>query len=179
MEVLTHLRLMAGYNLRMNRQVYSGAATLPEEQLSKPMGAYFGSVLGTLNHLMVGDLLWLHRFRRHSETYRSLQALEELPQPTALDNVIYDRFGALGAARALVDETLLTWVSDELQADDLTRNLSYHNAKGEAATQDFGELVCHMFNHQTHHRGQVSTLLCQLGVDIGATDFIVDIPRAR
>ncbi|MBU2886325.1 DinB family protein [Gilvimarinus agarilyticus] len=177
MEVLTHLRLMAGYNLRMNRQVYAGAASLSDEQLNKPLGAYFGSVLGTLNHIMVGDLLWLHRFRRHSEAYLSLQALKELPQPTTLDTVIYDRFGALGAARSIVDEAILTWVSEELKPAELSQLLSYQNAKGEAATRDFGELICNLFNHQTHHRGQVSTLLSQLGVDIGPTDFLLDIPQ--
>lgn len=177
MEALTHLRLMAGYNLRMNRQIYTAAATLTDQQLNQSMGAYFDSVSGTLNHILVGDLIWLHRFCQHSNHYLSLQALSELPKPAALNSVLYERFGALSAARTIVDEAILTWVSEELQASELSRPLHYHNSRGEAAGRNFGELICHFFNHQTHHRGQVSTLLHQLGLDVGVTDFLQDIPQ--
>lgn len=177
MDMLSHLRLMAGYNYRLNRQIFAGAAGLSEAQLQEPMGAYFGSVLGTLNHLLVGDLIWLGRFSQHSAKFISLRALTELPQPKRLDQIMYDRFGALSTARILIDESILTWAQDELTLDDLGRPFTYVDTRGEASTRTFGELVCHLFNHQTHHRGQVSTLLYQLGVDIGVTDFLADIPR--
>ncbi|MDO3381442.1 DinB family protein [Gilvimarinus algae] len=177
MEPLTHCRLLALYNLRMNRQVYGAAAGLDEATLAEPAGAFFGSILGTLNHILVGDLLWLNRFAAHSPAYTSLMPLAELPRPTRLDELLYDRFGALSSARALVDEAIVHWSADELAAADLDRPLAYHNSKGEPATRDFGELLMHFFNHQTHHRGQVSTLLNQRGVDIGVTDFLIDIPQ--
>ncbi|UTF58877.1 DinB family protein [Gilvimarinus sp. DA14] len=177
MDVLSHTQLLASYNRRMNRQVYAAAAQLEETLLSEPAGAYFGSIFGTLNHILVGDLIWLARFATHKEAYSSLQALAELPCPQALDQLLYPRFGALAAARALVDEAIVRWASDELAAPDLAQPLAYCNVQGEATRRDFGELVMHFFNHQTHHRGQVSTLLAQRGVDIGVTDFLLDIPR--
>lgn len=175
--VLEHSRLMAGYNLRMNRQVYAAAASLDERALSAEAGAYFGSILGTLNHLLVGDLIWLRRFVNHSPRYLSLQALAELPQPSRLDQILYPNLNTLATARTLVDETLLAWATRELEAEDLTRPLTYGNVAGRISTRQFGELLMHLFNHQTHHRGQVSTLLSQRGVDVGVTDFLVDIPR--
>lgn len=175
--MLEHCRLLAGYNVRMNRQVYAAAASLNEEDLSADAGAFFGSILGTLNHLLVADLIWLRRFVAHSPDYASLRALAELPRPTRLDEQLYPRLGALSSARSLVDEALLVWTAEELQAEDLMKPLAYGNTRGEPATRNFGELVMHLFNHQTHHRGQVSTLLSQRGVDIGCTDFLIDIPR--
>lgn len=175
--MLEHCRLLAGYNVRMNRQVYAAAATLTEETLSADAGAFFGSIMGTLNHLLVADLIWLRRFVEHRPHYTSLKALAELPRPTRLDEQLYPRWGALSSARALVDEALLIWTAEELRTEDLTQPLAYGDTRGKPATRNFGELVMHLFNHQTHHRGQVSTLLSQRGVDIGCTDFLIDIPR--
>ncbi|MCP8900466.1 DinB family protein [Gilvimarinus xylanilyticus] len=177
MNALTHIQLMAGYNMRLNNQVYRAAAQLDHASLAAPAGAYFDSVLGTLNHILVGDLLWLARFANHCEGYPSLQALSELPAPQSLDQLLYPHFGALGAVRRLVDEAIVSWSARELQSTDLNMPLAYRNRLGESAVRHFGELVLHLFNHQTHHRGQVSTLLSQKGVDIGSTDFLLDIPR--
>ncbi|WP_339616856.1 DinB family protein [uncultured Gilvimarinus sp.] len=177
MDLHHHIRLMAGYNQRLNRQVFTAAANLEHDTLTADAGAFFGSILGTLNHMVVTDLLWLARFAQHSARYKSLQALSELPTPERLDQQLYPAFAALGAARGLIDSAIIEWSADELQSDDLQRPLAYHNSKGEGAERDFGELVMHLFNHQTHHRGQASTLLNQRGLDIGVTDFLMDIPR--
>ena len=177
MDLHHHIRLMAGYNKRLNSQVFAAAATLDHATLTADAGAFFGSILGTLNHMVVTDLLWLARFAKHAPHYKSLQALAELPPPERLDQQLYPAFAALGAARGIIDNAIIEWSADELQSSDLQRALAYHNSKGEAAERDFGELVMHLFNHQTHHRGQVSTLLNQRGLDIGVTDFLQDIPR--
>ncbi|WP_339899698.1 DinB family protein [uncultured Gilvimarinus sp.] len=177
MDLHHHIRLMAGYNKRLNSQVFAAAATLDHATLTADAGAFFGSILGTLNHMVVTDLLWLARFAKHAPHYKSLQALAELPTPERLDQQLYPAFAALGAARGIIDNAIIEWSADELQSGDLQRALAYHNSKGEVAERDFGELVMHLFNHQTHHRGQVSTLLNQRGLDIGVTDFLQDIPR--
>ncbi|HEY7885532.1 MAG TPA: DinB family protein [Cellvibrionaceae bacterium] len=174
--MLNHCRLLAGYNLKMNRQVYQAASALDEAALNSDEGAYFGSVLGTLNHILVGDLIWLGRFAAHSERYTSLAALAELPRPEQLRQILYPQFAALASARKLVDEAIVLWTAEELVAADLDQPLAYKNVKSEASIRDFGALVMHFFNHQTHHRGQVSTLLSQRGIDIGCTDFLVHIP---
>ncbi|WP_084005383.1 DinB family protein [Gilvimarinus polysaccharolyticus] len=177
MDLHHHIRLMAGYNQRLNHQVFSAAARLDADALAADTGAFFGSIMGTLNHMVVTDLLWLARFAQHASSYKSLQALSELPTPERLDQQLYPTFAALGAARGLIDSVIIEWSVDELQSSDLQRSLTYHNSQGEASERDFGELVMHLFNHQTHHRGQASTLLNQRGLDIGVTDFLIDIPR--
>lgn len=179
MDMLYHCRLMAGYNRRMNRQMLEAAAGLDDTALAADRGAFFGSLMGTFNHLLVADLLWSARFAHHSERYAHLRSLAELPRPQALDDILYSRFAALASARRLVDDALIAWTAEELTEADLGRPLAYHNRLGEPATRPFGELLMHFFNHQTHHRGQLSTLLNQQGLDVGVTDFLIDIPRVE
>ncbi|TNE82110.1 MAG: damage-inducible protein DinB [Gammaproteobacteria bacterium] len=176
MNIQTHFQLMGGYNRRMNRQVYGVAAKLDQESLCRDAGAFFRSILGTLNHIMVGDLLWLRRFRGHRDGYFALDELGGLPRPQGLDEILFADFSALWSCRESVDEIVVRWLETETGTSDFADNLTYANSKGVVSTRNFGELLCHFFNHQTHHRGQVSTLLSQMGCDIGVTDFLIDIP---
>ncbi len=181
MNALHHFQLMAQYNLRMNAQVYEAASQLSAEDLACDMGAFFKSILGTLNHIMVGDLFWLNRFsllhRDDSKQFASLQtALQAFPKPNALNQILFEDFSELHKIRKYLDAAIQAWLTTDTSEQDFTLDLTYHNSKGEGATRDFGELVSHLFNHQTHHRGQVSTLLSQKGVDMGGTDYLVDIP---
>lgn len=139
------------------------------------MGAYFGSIAGSLNHILVGDLLWLSRFRNHSDRYQSLQLLDSYPKPVALDEILYNDMDKLKVARADLDDVIIGWAAETTDSD-FEKPLTYHSINGKAHRKNFGEVVAHFFNHQTHHRGQISTMLSQLGVDIGVTDFIVDVP---
>ena len=176
MDIRNHYLLMADYNQRINDQVYAAASKLDSEQLKADRGAFFSSVIGTLNHILVGDLLWLSRFSLHSSRYQSLQGLSALPKPEMLDEILYPDLPLLEKARNFVDKTIHQWLIDEIREDDFSRSLVYANSKGVVSERDFGELLSHFFNHQTHHRGQVSTLLYQHEIDIGCTDFLIDIP---
>ncbi|WP_158969550.1 DinB family protein [Paraglaciecola sp. L3A3] len=179
MQQPNHFLLMAQYNLRMNGQVFEAARQLSSQDLTENKGAYFGSIIGTLNHLLVGDLIWLNRFATHSDTYLSLQALTEFPITTKLDTIIYPEIESLYVARQVLDNILIKWLSTEVKEEDLSAPHTYTNTKGVQSTRNFAELLNHLFNHQTHHRGQVSTLLNQLNVDIGVTDFLIDIPEVK
>lgn len=174
--MLAHVHLMLAYNARLNRQLYDGAARLDDTQIRTDRGAYFGSVLGTLNHLMVADLIWLARFPPAFPHFTTLAKLDTLPQPRALDEILYIDFNELRQAREQLDRILDEWGHQDLRADDLEQDLVYANRKGITSIRNFGEVLMHLFNHQTHHRGQASTLLCQCGIDIGITDFLIDIP---
>ena len=174
---------MAQYNLRMNAQVYEAVSQLSADDLAQDMGAFFNSILGTLNHILVGDLFWLNRFsllhEADSKQFSSLQtALQDFPKPSALNQILFEDLSELHNTRQELDLAIQAWLTDDTCEQDFKLDLIYHNSKGEGATRDFGELVSHFFNHQTHHRGQVSTLLIQNGIDIGGTDFLVDIPLA-
>lgn len=179
MDCRSHFLLMADYNLRMNAQLFAAAKTLTDDQVCSDMGAYFDSILGTLNHVIVGDLIWLLRFASHSDGYTSLAQLSGLPVPKSLDHQLYANLGSLAATRIQVDTSIKQWLLNEVDEADFSKPLIYKNTKGVVSERAFAELVFHLFNHQTHHRGQVTTLLNQQGVDVGVTDFLVDIPDAR
>lgn len=172
-----HFILMADYNHRMNNQVIETSMHLSEEALTKDRGTYFRSIIGTLNHILVGDIIWLSRFSTHSDHYESLKALTKLPKPQALDDVIFSNLSSFSKARNEIDSSLSLWLKYEVVENDFSQSLSYSNTKGIVSERNFGELVCHLFNHQTHHRGQLTTLLNQLGLDVGVTDFLIDIPE--
>ena len=165
---------MAKYNLRLNTQVYEAAGQLSDDEFTADVGAFFKSVLGTLNHILVGDLLWLNRFAT-IKSFSSLQALKHFPKPTSLDQVLFEDFKQLKRIRVELDTLIHEWLHTNACDTDFQQNLTYKNSKGEVATKDFAELLHHFFNHQTHHRGQVSTLLNQKGIDVGVTDFVVDV----
>lgn len=171
-----HFQLMADYNCRMNRQVYQASSQLGKGDLQKDVGAFFGSVLGSLNHILVGDLVWLARFSNHSNDYESLKQLDKYRKPMQLNSLLYPEFSELYNVRQEVDLMIQTWVRNETKEEHFELDLTYSNTKDETSSRCFGELVSHLFNHQTHHRGQITTLLYQFGYDVGVTDFLIDIP---
>jgi len=177
MKMVEHLRLLAHYNQWMNERLFRTAAGLDAGQLAADRGAFFGSILGTLNHLMVGDVIWLKRFATHPAKHASLDSLRTTEMPKPLDQILFGEMGQLGEERARLDEMIRAW-TEELTNVDLDHMLDYRNTKGVRSIKRFGSLALHLFNHQTHHRGQVTTLLSQQGLDMGVTDLLVLIPDA-
>lgn len=176
MSLKQHFELLASYNQWMNAKVYEAAGQLTATDLAKDRGAFFGSILGTLNHIVVGDTIWLKRFATHPSCLTSLREVAGLPNPASLNQIIFDDFSSLRKQRNWLDEQIVNWIG-ELSDDDLDYALSYHNTKGVSANKCYSNLLLHFFNHQTHHRGQVSTLLSQAGADIGVTDLLVLVPE--
>lgn len=177
MSLLDHIRLLSHYNQWMNRKLYATAGHLPEDTLRQDKKAFFGSILGTLNHLMVGDIIWLQRFATHPANHGALEAVAGLESPKSLNQILYLEFKALTREREKLDDTIIDWCK-QLTETDLGHELHYHNMKGQAAVKPFATLVLHLFNHQTHHRGQATTLLSQEGLDVGVTDLLALIPDA-
>ena len=171
----SHVVLLASYNAWMNPKLYEAAAALPPDEITADRKAFFGSLLGTLNHIVVGDTIWLKRFATHSGNHASLEPIRHSPAPLALDQVLFDNLPALWEQRQKLDCTINTWAAS-LTETDLECSLSYKNMKGVSAKKRFSSLVLHFFNHQTHHRGQATTLLFQAGVDVGITDLLMLIP---
>lgn len=175
MSLKYHFELLADYNQSMNLKVYEAAGRLTATELDQNRGAFFGSILGTLNHIVVADTIWLKRFAHHPSCRNSLRVVADLPDPTSLDQIIHSDFARLTEHRVWLDRVIIDWV-DTLSDNDLDLLLSYSNTRGVAANKRFASLILHFFNHQTHHRGQVSTLLFQAGVDVGVTDLLALIP---
>jgi len=172
----TQLTLLADYNQWMNQQLYQCAAQLSAEQYRQDMRSFFPSMEATLNHIMVADLYWLRRFSTHSSNYKTLMALQHKPIPKGLDDLIYPEFAALQQARCELDELIVRFI-EEIPPSDLATAISYATIKGQAHNRCFGSLLIHFFNHQTHHRGQVTTLFSQFGIDYGCTDLLMRIPQ--
>ncbi|MBM6447722.1 MULTISPECIES: DinB family protein [Pseudomonas] len=172
---IDHICLMAIYNDRMNAKVYEAARSLTDEELSVDRKAFFGSILGTLNHLVVGDTIWLKRFAQHPANYLALEPIRQLPAPQSLDQLLLSNIRELSTYRGWLDQVIVEW-SRAITESDLDYTLNYTSMKGAPADKSFYGLVMHFFNHQTHHRGQATTLLSQAGVDVGDTDLVALIP---
>jgi uncharacterized damage-inducible protein DinB len=149
---------------------------LPAEVLAADQKAFFGSILGTLNHLLVADTIWLKRFAAHPANYPALEALRQAALPTSLDQCLFTDFQELAAHRTWLDRLIVAWAASIAEMD-LDHALSYANTKGVHASRNFFSLLMHFFNHQTHHRGQATTLLSQAGCDVGLTDLLALIPN--
>lgn len=171
-----HFRLLAAYNAAINEQFYRAAAALPAEQLHAERGAFFGSIFGTLHHIVVGDRIWLRRFAGHPACFPALKPILALPAVTTLDVVLASDFASLHAQRRELDAIILDFAG-QLEAGQLDHVLHYSNIKGIVSDKTFASLILHFFNHQTHHRGQASTLLLQAGQDVGVTDLLAHIPN--
>lgn len=172
MERRSGLGLMARYNEWMNTKLYAAAAQLSTAALEEDRKAFFGSIWGTLNHLMVADTLWLKRFAAHPTAYAALEPVLALPAPTRLDEQVCANLAELTERRKLLDQIILDWTASIAEAD-LDTVLAYTTTRGVALRHAFYGALLHFFNHQTHHRGQLSTLLTQAGVDVGATDLLL------
>jgi len=176
MSLKLNFELMADYNQWMNNSIYSAARNIGASELAKDRGAYFGSIFGTLNHILVGDTIWLQRFSGHLSSLKALDYVRGLPRPKTLRAILHTDFDELIFAREKMD-VVISDFTRELSNEMLSSTLSYRNTTGEVFVKNYGFLIQHMFNHQTHHRGQVTALLSQAGVDVGVTDLLVTIPN--
>jgi len=136
----------AAYNRWANARVFAAALALPDEAYRKPIGVFFGSLHGTLNHLLVTDRLWLRRLTGEGD------------HPDRLDAIIHDDRRELAQARVMEDERILATVS---RYDDaaLDRLHGYCTTRGAPQEQRIADILQHLFNHQTHHRGQAHACL--------------------
>jgi uncharacterized damage-inducible protein DinB len=155
--LVEHYRGLARYNRWMNEKVYAAASSLPDEARKRDLGAFFRSLHGTLNHILLADRIWLGRIVG--------------PVFTApLDAELYADFDALRGERARTDDDIDAWVAT-LDEEKLAGPFRY-TRRGAEVEHPLWQAALHLFNHQTHHRGQATTLLAQLGVDPGVTDLI-------
>ncbi len=161
-----YARTMARYNRWMNEKLYAVAEKLTDAERKQDRGAFFGSIHRTLNHLLLADRVWLGRF-----TGAALEEGELGPGGIrALDQELYADFEELRRERAKTDDAIDAYVAT-LTPEKLAAPLRYlrHGVVNEFP---LWHAVAQIFNHETHHRGQVTTLLMQAGRDPGVTDLI-------
>jgi uncharacterized damage-inducible protein DinB len=153
-----YLVLMAEYNAFMNEKVYALCAPLSDEERKRDRGAFFKSIHGTLNHVLWGDRAWLIRLLRWDEP---------IGKPA---DMLFEDFDALRAERVRYDQLILAWARN-LPEGGLSEPFEITSVVYKKTRRMPMYLVAvQMFNHQTHHRGQLTTLLTQLNIDPGVTD---------
>ena len=172
----TQLVLLSHYNRLMNERLYAATAKMPEALQREDRGAFFGSVIGTLNHILIGDILWLKRFARHPSGYRTLEPVLAMGDPTSLREIRFVDWAELQAARGQMDQMIVDWCA-EVREEDLAKPLAYRDFAGRPHRKNLGGLALHLFLHQIHHRGQATTLLSQAGIDFGDTDLPELLPE--
>jgi len=161
-------RTMAAYNAGMNRRIYDAAGRLDDAARRQDQGAFFGSIFATLNHILWADHMWMHRFDGWARPVAGLA-----------ESVAFEPdWRALVAARICTDDGIADWAARVTQ-EQLERDLAWFSAATQAEMRrPCWLLVTHMFNHQTHHRGQAHALLTRLGQQTAETDlpWVVDLP---
>ncbi|MBS0318968.1 MAG: damage-inducible protein DinB [Proteobacteria bacterium] len=145
-----HFAMFAGYNGWANRRLYGAARALPDADYRADRGAFFGSVHRTLNHLLATDRIWMRRFTGEGDA------------PDRLDAIVCDDFATLAAAREVEDRRIVDYVAG-LDEPALAGVIRYRRVSSpDIHEQRLAPALAHWFNHQTHHRGQVHTLLTQI-----------------
>ncbi|HEV7635779.1 MAG TPA: DinB family protein [Bradyrhizobium sp.] len=145
-----HYQMFGRYNAWANNRLYEAAARLGPEQYRADRGAFFKSVHGTLNHLLVTDRIWMQRFTGEGDA------------PNRLDAILFETFGELRDAREAEDRRIVGFV-DGLDDGRIAGTVKYRRVSSPAEIeQQLGAALAHWFNHQTHHRGQLHALLTGL-----------------
>jgi uncharacterized damage-inducible protein DinB len=149
--VKTHFVMMAKYNAWANARLFRMAGALRDDLYRKQVGAYFKSLNGTLNHLLVADRIWMRRLTGEGD------------QPDKLSAILFDDLPSLRAARVEEDSRIVGFVQG-LEEHDFEEVCDYRTLNGTPQRQRRREILAHLFNHETHHRGQAHAILTILGV---------------
>ena len=156
-----HFDMFARYNAWANVRLYDAAAKLSDPDYRADRGAFFKSMHGTLNHLLVGDRIWMRRFAGTGDA------------PDRLDTILYEDFAALRAARADEDARIIRYI-ESLRDTDLAARIRFRTVTTpQTLEQDLAPALAHFFNHQTHHRGQAHALLTAISGDAPSLDLIL------
>lgn len=152
--------MMASYNRWANSRLYDAAAALTSDEVDRDVGAFFGSMLGTLNHILVADRIWMKRFTGEGNA------------PARLDTVLHDALPALTVARDSEDRRIESWI-ESLDDTAFSGRFTYVTATDmRTVSQRLAPALAHFFNHQTHHRGHAHMILSVLGKEPPSLDLI-------
>ena len=161
MTPVAHYRMFGRYNAWANSRLYDATARLSPEQYRADRGAFFKSVHGTLNHLLVTDRIWMQRFTGEGDA------------PNRLDAILFESFDDLRVAREAEDRRIVDFV-DGLDDGRIAGTIKYRRVSTpEEFEQQLTPALAHWFNHQTHHRGHVHALLTGLVGEAPELDLLI------
>lgn len=147
----SHFQMMAAYNRWANGRIYEACGALDAEEFCRDTGAFFRSAMGTLNHLLAADRIWMKRFTGRGEA------------PAQLDAILHRDYPALRIAREAEDDRICQWI-DAQGEEQIAGRFTYMTVTDlRTVSQRLAPALVHLFNHQTHHRGQAHMVLTVLG----------------
>lgn len=150
----------ARYNRWMNEKLYTICESMSDEERKRDLGVPFHSIHGTFNHLLLADRLWLGRFQNNEFHFETLA------------DELYSDFGELRRERAKTDDAIDAWIAT-LSESALSGAFTFHSrSRNQDNTFLLSSVMLHFFNHQTHHRGQITAMIETLGYDCGVTDLL-------
>lgn len=155
-----YFMMLAAYNQWANERIYEAASTLDDEQFARDTGAFFKSMRGTLNHLLVADRIWMKRFTGEGDA------------PASLDAIVHADFDKLRMARQGEDQRIVQWIGSLSEAAFAGRFTYMTVTDMRTISQRLAPALVHLFNHQTHHRGQAHMILTVLGLESVGLDLV-------
>lgn len=166
---MRYLSTMANYNTWANTRIFELCANLNDYEYRLDRKSFFGSIHCTLNHILLVDILWLARLQ--SQKPHSIESLNQ---------ILYENFDELRAERVRQDQKLTNYFLS-VDSSELSRTLRFRRMDGsncEGVVEDF---IATLFNHQTHHRGQIHVMLTQSGIsksdmpDLDVVDYLATV----
>ena len=172
MSLVKNFRMMSLYNQRINTQLMECCLALPSSTLEKNTHFFFTDIVSYWNHLLFGDLILLRRLALNNVAQLSLDDFVDFPSPCSPTDIYSKNVVEIAALRKQLDELIIVYCGS-LTDEECEQFISYTTTEGEQITKAVADVIQHIFNHQTHHRGQLTCVLSQFGVDYGCMDLPV------
>ena len=157
-------QLLSKYNAQANAEMMGVLEKLPAEQITKDVHSFYGSILGLLNHILVSDVFGIKRFRKQFPELEPINPKLPTFRMEGWKDIIWPSLAVLKPLRTAVDEAIKQ-ACDLLTEKQYASILQYKNWDGKEMEKPVWLVLLHMFNHQTHNRGQIAVLLDQMAVD--------------
>lgn len=172
MSLAKNFQMMSMYNQRINEQLINCCSTLSDQQLRQENNSFFPNIIAYWNHILFGDLIMLSRLAANNIGGLSVDDLSEFPIPKSARDIYYHDFAGVVSLRRKLD-LLLNHYCAKLTDKECDMFICYTSSEGQVIDKAVADVTQHLFNHQTHHRGQLTCVLSQLGVDYGCMDLPV------
>lgn len=172
MSLVNNFRMMSLYNMRVNAQLMDCCLALPIAIQEKGTNSFFLNIISYWNHILFGDLILLKRLALNEIGLLKSKHLAKLPSPISPQDIYHNHLPELALLRQKVDE-IIDYYCANLTEEDCERFITYTTTEGDSITKVVADVTQHLFNHQTHHRGQLTCILSQFDVDYGCMDLPV------
>ena len=170
MSLVKNFKMMSLYNKRINDQLMTSCLGLSNDLLEKETHSFFPNIISYWNHILFGDLILLGRLALNHIGQLSPQDLSAFPTPTSPQDIYYNNLSDIAVLRKMIDELIIQYCA-HLTDEDCEKFITYTTTEGLPVTKAAADITQHIFNHQTHHRGQLTCVLSQFGVDYGCMDL--------